>query len=414
MGLTDPPLPFDFEGYLDWMSCQGHNFMRMWRWELTRWRWKHVNAFVAPHPWPRTGPRPALDGKPRFDLTQFDASYFERLRSRAERAAEQGIYVSIMLFEGWGLQFCDDAWKTHPFHPDNNVNDTGSAVGADDTGLGIFTLDHEAITALQEAYVRHVVDTVNDLDNVLYEISNENHPGSTEWQYHVIRFVHEYQRSKPKQHPVGMTYQFRGGTNQALFDSPADWISPNRVGGYRHDPPVNDGRKVILADTDHLWGVGGNQRWVWMSVLRGLNPIFMDPYDGRILGRPYDPQWEGIRKSMGYARQLADEMNLKAMVPVRTTSSTGFCLENAGREYLIYLPVGGDFTVDLTGAPAVFDVVWFDPGTGVRKAGQACEGDAPRTLTSPFGPTDAVVHLKKQQPGAKLPPTRIEMQASGT
>jgi len=27
-------------------------------------------------------------------------------------------------------------------------------------------------------------DTVNDLDNVLYEISNESGPQSAEWQYH--------------------------------------------------------------------------------------------------------------------------------------------------------------------------------------------------------------------------------------
>jgi len=30
------------------------------------------------------------------------------------------------------------------------------------------------VIALQEAYVRQVVDAVNDLDNVLYEISNES------------------------------------------------------------------------------------------------------------------------------------------------------------------------------------------------------------------------------------------------
>ena len=35
-------------------------------------------------------------------------------------------------------------------------------------------MQNGAITALQEAYVRKVVDTVNDLDNVLYEISNES------------------------------------------------------------------------------------------------------------------------------------------------------------------------------------------------------------------------------------------------
>jgi hypothetical protein len=58
------------------------------------------------------------------------------------------------------------------------------------------------------------------LDNLLYEVSNENHAPSTEWQYHVIRFVKEYQRTM-KQHPVGMTSQYKGGATRRS-DSPAD------------------------------------------------------------------------------------------------------------------------------------------------------------------------------------------------
>ena len=102
-----------------------------------------------------------------------------------------------------------------------------------------------------------VTDTVNDFDNVLYEISNEDHPPPTEWQYHIIRFIKEYEKTKPEQHPVGMTFQHRGGSNQTLSDSPADWISPNREGRYRDNPPAADGRKVIVTDTDHLWVIGG-------------------------------------------------------------------------------------------------------------------------------------------------------------
>jgi hypothetical protein len=48
-----------------------------------------------------------------------------------------------------------------------------------------------AVTRLQEAYVRKVIDAVNDLDNVLYEISNESDDSSKDWQYHLIRFIHD-------------------------------------------------------------------------------------------------------------------------------------------------------------------------------------------------------------------------------
>ena len=111
-------------------------------------------------------------------------------------------------------------------------------------GLESHTLKIPAITVLQEAYVRRVVDTVNDLDNVLYEIVNESGGYSTEWQYRLIRYIHEYEREKPKQHPVGMTFQFARacrGTNENLFGGPADWVSPNPDGGYRDDPPAADG-----------------------------------------------------------------------------------------------------------------------------------------------------------------------------
>jgi len=46
-----------------------------------------------------------------------------------------------------------------------------------------------------------------------------------------------------------------------LFSSSADWISPNPDAeklNYRTNPPAADARKVILTDTDHLWGIGGN------------------------------------------------------------------------------------------------------------------------------------------------------------
>ena len=41
--------------------------------------------------------------------------------SGSPRPRARGIYVSIMLFEGWEIQFTD-AWKYHPFHGPNNVN----------------------------------------------------------------------------------------------------------------------------------------------------------------------------------------------------------------------------------------------------------------------------------------------------
>jgi len=396
MGPSDPPAAFDWHWYLDFLERFHHNFIRLWRWELTVWdttpNGQKGMLTVAPHPWARTGPGNALDGKPKFDLRRFDRGFFDRLRARVAAAQDRGMYVSIMLFEGWGLQFMPDGWKAHPFHPDNNVNGINGDVNGEGKALEVHALASPAVTAVQEAYVREVVDTVNDLDNVLYEISNENHPGSTEWQYYMIRCIRKYEQSKPKQHPIGMTFQHKGGRNATLFDSPADWISPNAEGGYRDDPPAADGRKVILSDTDHLWGIGGNQQWVWKSFLRGLNPIFMDPYQGVVLGKRLDPRWEPVRRSLGYTRGLAERMDLAAMTPRRDLASTEYCLANPGHEYLVYLPSRESVAVDLSDAKDSLAVEWFNPSTGVATASGSVQGGAERSFEAPFD-GDAVLYI---------------------
>jgi hypothetical protein len=390
-----PPVSFDYEGYLDFMEVRNHNFMRMWTWELFKYNYNGGSMqYSLPQPWKRTGPGNALDGRLKFDLTLFNEDYFERLRSRVIAAGERDIYVSIMLFEGHGIQRSDIpwCWDGHPFNVANNINGINGNPNSDDRGLEINTLQVPAVTSIQEAYVRKVIDTVNDLDNVLYEIVNEAGPYSTEWQYYMINYIKSYESTKLKQHPVGMTFQINGGTNTALFNSPADWISPAYFSteDYRDNPPAANGQKIIIPDTDHLWGIGGSQSWVWKSFLRGLNPIYMDPYGD--LGDPfYDSGDNSIRNSMGYTLNYASRMNLVEMISMNSLSSTTYCLANPGNEYLIYQPGTESFTVNLEAGD--YDYEWFNPDTGIIvSSGTVAASGGSKSFTPPFS-GDAVLYL---------------------
>jgi hypothetical protein len=394
--------PFDYNRYIGFLKSYNHNFIRLWKWDLLVVNGEngddqHIHE-VDLHPWPRVGPGEALDGKLKFDLTQFNQEYFDRLRNRAELAAKENIYVAVMLFEGWGLQFIADAYRNHPFHPGNNVNGIDPDTAQNASGFAIYELKNERVTRLQEQYVQKVIETVGHLDNILYEISNENHLSSTEWQYHMIRYIKELQMKNGKMHPVGMTFQYKGGSNQDLFNSPADWISPNHEGGYREDPPENTRGKVIISDTDHLWGIGGNRQWVWKSFLRGLNPIFMDPYYHRLFEKQYNPDWEDVRKSMGYTRQFAEKMDLVMMVPDRVLSSSGYCLSNKGKEYLFYFPEAKEepMEVDLSMEKGTYNMEWFNPATGEYRAGSTVKAGEKIRLQSPFESKDAVVYIKRK------------------
>ncbi len=333
-------------------------------------------------------------------MSKFNQAYFDRLRSRVVAAGDRHIYVSVMLFNGFSVRIKGDhdpggnPWDGHPFNIKNNVNQINGDPHRRGDGSDTQTLKIAEITVLQERYVRKVIDTLNDLDNVLWEICNEGEKDSTDWQYHMIDFIHKYEATKGRKHPVIMTAQYPGGENSTLFGGPAEAISSNNEGGYKDNPPVADGRKVIISDTDHLWGIGGDYRWVWKSFLRGHNPIFMDPYDTDLKGGLSEETIELTRKNMGYTLTYAERMNLAAMTPQPNLASSGYCLAEPGKEYLAYAP-GGRVDMDLAGTTGTFNVEWLDLHTGVIRAGGSAKGGAHRKFTPPFD-GDAVLYLSSE------------------
>ena len=403
-GDTYPPSLFNFSGYLDFLKTYNHNFFRLWRAEHARGGEGGDDFWFDPMPYMRPGPGTALDGKPRFDLHRFNEIYFARMRSRVIEAGKRGIYVSIMLFNGWSVEDKNqerNPWPGHPLHRANNINGIDGDPNGNSQGEETHTLANPSVVALQETYVRKVIDTVGDLENVLYEISNESHSGSVEWQYHMIDIIKQYEAGKLKQHPVGMTIPWPGGDNTDLFSSPADWISPN---GDVDSPAIADGKKVILFDTDHLCGICGDPAWVWKSLTRGCNPVFMDPYDRTFIasGVPadYDPgnaNDMGIRKSMGWALSFSNRINLAAMAPCEAgMASSDYCLAHAAEadaQYLVYLPTGGQVTVDLTRTAGRLQVEWFNATTGQAQIAAEVDGGAAETFVSPFGSTHSILYL---------------------
>ncbi len=384
-----PPPSFDYKSYLDSLERHGHNFIRLWAIEFAIWRECGAMIRVGLHPWPRTGPGRGADGLPRFDLSRFNQAYFRRLRARVVAAGQRHMYVSIMLFEGWGAQFFERPWNArgHPFYRTNNVNGIDADRNRDGSILEIYTMSKPKIRRLQDAYVRKVVSTVDDLDNVLYEVANESGAFSTAWQYHMVRLVKRTEARMKKRHPVGMSFQHKDWTGAALFHGPADWVAPKDV---RHltDPPAAGARKVTFSDTDHHCGVCGDSAFVWKTFMRGYNPVLMDPMT------PV-PSLERARLAMGNTRQYASRIGLASMAPRGDLCSTTYCLVAVGREYLVYQPTNGPFSVNLRAAGGrQFALEWMHPVTGaITRAGVVQGGDV-RAFSPPFG-GPAVLYLRR-------------------
>ena len=396
------------QSYIEFIASRNNNFTRFWTWEHTRWEnsTRSTGLLISPMPFKRTGPGTALDGQPKFDLTQFDDTYFDRLRFDVIAAADRGIYVTVMLFQGWSLNLGSDGnnpWFGHYFNRNNNINNIDGDANGDGNGFEVHTLANFAVTALQEAYVRKTVDTLNDLDNVLWEISNESPAESKDWQYHMIDVIKSYETTKPKQHPVGMSVA--GPDNSTLFASPADWIAPGAItfndvsDPYTSDPPAADGNKVVVLDMDHVgFSIFENDgtlgmRWAWKSFTRGYNIREMADVAAIIDGKP-NPYWDRVSQSVGQTRTYADKMKMVAMTPRSTLCSTSYCLANPGLEYLVYQPLSEkSFTVNL--ATGTYNYEWFNPASGaVVSIGTVTSIKSTRSFNAPFA-GDSVLYLKR-------------------
>ncbi|MCP5005508.1 MAG: hypothetical protein GY941_16455 [Planctomycetes bacterium] len=393
-GTADPPPAFDYPGYLDALERYDHNFIRLWTIHHLKDQFKEKVRYARPIPFARTGPGLAIDGRLKLDLNKFNSKYFNRLRSRVVAARDRGMYVAVMLFGGWALHrgVLPVQATGHWSHPKNNINGINGDPNGDYSPKETQTLKIPAVIAIQKAYIRKVIETINDLDNVLYDISNESLPESKEWQYEMIKFIKNVEAGMAKQHPVGMTsYWGPGGlpvTNKDLFVSNADWVSPDAYGGYKFNPPAADGSKVIILDSDHVAVKIADRSWIWKSFLRGHNPILMD-WD---IEKTDEPRKLSAREAMGDTLKYAEKMNLAAMTPSTQISSTKYALANPGSEYLIYQPNTGSFKVNLEAGK--YDFEWFRPKTGeVFSTGTVNSQAGKRSFTPPFGGT-VVLYLK--------------------
>jgi hypothetical protein len=356
----------------------------------------------------------------KFDLTKFDQGYFDRLRKRTDALRRAGIYAGIYLFTGEWLNIFRCSGDGFPFTGANNINgvDDGYS-GGGKQGIGAVTMtEPNAITRFQDAYVEKVIDSLNDLPNVLWIVSEEAPANSTWWNNHQISHIKAYESRKAYQHPVGYAALIRA-SDSILYNSDADWVAPQaRISPEKSCGAGKPACKVNVNDSDHsyfgMWNQTPqqNRNYEWQNFMTGNQVMFMDPYviyyprerrnlcvsPRNVICTAPDTRYDNFRDNLGYILKFARKLNLATMAPRKSLSSTGYCLAQtpvAGAEYLVYAPSGGSFTVDLSAMPASrrMAVEWFNPSTGESIKGSPIAAGSPtQSFTSPFS-GDAVLYL---------------------
>jgi hypothetical protein len=436
MGTSASPRPTDLPAFIAFLKAHGQNLTILWKKDLPidcGWGARGI-WYIDPFPFRRTGgpdgQQLARDGLPAFDLSQFDEAYFASLRKRAVELQHNGIYAIVQLFDG--LQLIHDRCTDdgYPFSSGNNVNGVDDGYRGAQSGTGSMTMtETNSVVRFQDAYVKKVIDTLNDLPNVLWEISEEAPTDSQWWHNHMIALIHDYEgggtfegvtyQAKPFRHPVGIGGLQCPGDDEFLYGTAADWIAPDVGCGSTAVASSENQGHVILNDSDHSYYftrfVDSNgkvldqkaRNYIWENFTHGAAVLFMDPYEvnwqpgeRNTCPKPVngtcpapDPKYDNIRDNLGYTLRYADRMHLASMKPDGSLTSTGSCLADPGSEYLVYAPSGGAFTVNLSAAHSRLQVEWFDPATGKTvPAGTVEGGSAAQAFTPPFK-GDAVLSL---------------------
>ena len=335
-------------GYLDLLQQLGHNFIRGWHWE---------DADYDPLPFSR-------NSKGIFEVWEIDPEYILRLRQRVQEAQSRGFYISIMLFQGWSVHDYStrspNPWPRHPFADGNNVS--GLEVDANEDGFGrevhtAANLDTDVDT-IQTSYIKQVIRGLNEFDNIIWEVANEGHRGSIQWQKDIASKIRAFETDHcQKRHPIWISpnSQWTEGEIDDLLMGVPDVVSPSKMletpsgAEFKEDPPSTQALKPMLMDTDHVGGVIGGYDWVWKGLTRGYHPVYMDPLhrvewcEGTCDWNPAAQEYSQSREAVGKALDLAYQMDLATSEPQGETtplncpgwSSTEFALLGDG-EYLIY------------------------------------------------------------------------------
>ncbi len=410
---------FSWRKYLDDLAAHHLNYVRqdVFSWGAIRGALEYPAQLSNPaRLFARTGPGKAIDGKPKFDLTKFDQSYFDRrLKPFLREAAKRGIYVELTLFEGFRAR---SDFKESLYTEANNINRLGLRPGqvTSDAALG-----NRRLMAVQHAYVDKVLAETAQFGNVIYEIANES--GGRRWVAHLIDYIHN--------HPTHPSRLVSAGEQTSSFDPRTgdnDIVVKHRGGGgwYATDADVRNHHVALLqfrvgkpvshneyflyanASTDD---VNFPRKIMWADFTAGGHSNFFDFTFWRGTGRTLNdgqpsrsPPFEILRGGQYLLDFLADnKVKFWTMAPhdeLATVEGKSkpyvFTLARPGEEYICYVLGNGTvkITLQLTGGP--FTARWYDPKRG-RFLGppHRVQSKGRHLFQSPTFKQDIVLYLRR-------------------
>jgi hypothetical protein len=360
--------------------------------------------YVAP--WKRASVRGGNDGGNKFDLTQFDPAYFNRLKDFLAKAGERNIVVEVNLFSP---NYDDSIWSISPMNSANNVNGVGAVAGNE-----VYTLKHPGLLKVQDETVRRIVSACREFDNLYFEVCNEPYFGgvTTEWQDHIVDVIRDTEKDMSPPHLISMN--FANGSKK--IDKPNRAVSIFNF-HYCYPPDAvaeNSGLKCVIGENETGFKGSGDDYYrmeAWNFILAGgglfdnLDYSFTVSHpDGSLIG--YKAPGGGsaaLRKELRTLHEFIDGFDFVRMKPddsvVKTVLPKGMtvrALVEPGKQYSVYLRGGKRIDLKLDLPAGKYNVRWIDPKSGEALESTATESTGQlATLHSPPCVDDLALGIKR-------------------
>lgn len=427
-------LDFDYVKYLDEISDKGLNITRTFSgiyvepegaFGIARNTLAPVDGkFICP--WARSDEPGYPGGGNKFDLTEWDESYFVRLKDFISEAGKRNIVVELDLFSNF---YDTIQWKISPLYYANNINNLEPIPDHKE----VLSLRHPQLMKIQEEMVRKIIAECNGFDNLYYEVCNEPYFGDLQaldsWEDHMTGIIAAAENGLTNKHLISQNIQ--NGSFKVENPHPAVSIfnfhyakPPVTVGmNYGINKPIGDNETGFRGIEDvHYRTEGWDFLTAGGALYNNLDYSFTsENEDGSFVVAPGQPGGGGekLRSQLSILKAVFGEIdfikmnplnyNLQPQLPEKATVSI---LAQEGKQYLAYIdnwhpekgdkPEPVDTTLNACKVPidlpsGNYSCEWIDPVTGQRirfilnshKGGE-------HTFIPPSLKEDIVLLIKKQ------------------
>ncbi len=436
---------FDQSAYVDALASRGINVLMVWTYiGITDQIGDTRIGYNAPEIWPW------VKNGNLFDLNQFNTAYFDRLRVLVQLANSKDITVLITIHDGW----TKSRFPGHPFYQANGgpLSASSQFVELHDYNTEMPLTYNAGWTRQQknqfflERFCDRIIQATADHPNVMYEMFNEGEwYEQTNLRAFQVHFLNFFKARATRvtmindDHVGGSNFRSEAACDVISFHKP-NWDSSSSALTFFNSYAAEFAGTPIkpFFFSEPVPEYQGNaslhdglMRMMWGTVLAGSGFVVQNDtsfgFDPNAAIASQATNRDIVLDREGHCTRFFNASGLEfwSMVPNGGLSSTGVCLADPGREYIVYSQSGSTFDLNMSAGNGTFNCRFYNPRSGLFGATFQRSGGATQSFTKPDS-GDWVLHVVENpvtplavinttpDPAEGFVPLTISFDASGS